>query len=97
MAETKIQTAKRRALDRRSHTMAGAKMIGAEQESALRRGYTSTPMPPSKARPTYHEPTPQVAPGPPATADAMGGSKDDPNIEITVGPDGKVVRRRRNP
>jgi hypothetical protein len=37
------------------------------------------------------------APGPPATADAMGGAKDDPNLEITVGPDGKVVRRRRNP
>lgn len=97
MAETKIQTARRRALERRSHTIAGAKAIGAEQESALRSGYTSKPMPPSRARPTYHDAPPQVAPGPPATADAMGGAKDDPNIEITVGPDGKVVRRRRNP
>lgn len=97
MAETKIQTAKRRALERRALTGAGAREVAAEQEAALRQGYRSSPMPASKPKPVYQKEQPQYAPGPPATADAMGGSKDDPNIEITVGPDGKVVRRRRNP
>lgn len=94
MAETKIQTAKRRSLERRALTGAGARDIAAEQGSAFRSGYRSAPMPPSKPRPVYREAPPQVAPGPPATADAMGGAKNDPTLEITVGPDG-VVRRRR--
>jgi len=95
MAETRIQTAKRRALERRALTGAGAREIAEAQESALRSGYRSAPMPPSKPRPVYRDEPPQYAPGPPATADAMGGAKNDPNIEITVGPDGKVVRRRK--
>lgn len=97
MAETKIQTAKRRALERRALTGAGAREVASEQEAAMnmRQGYRSMPMPPSKPRPTYRGEQPMYAPGPPATAGAMGGAKDDPNVEITVGPDGKVVRRRK--
>ncbi len=95
MAETKIQTAKRRALERRSHTAAGVRDIARGQEDSLRAGYRSAPMPASKPRPVYRDEPPQYAPGPPATADAMGGAKDDPNVEIKVGPDGKVVRRRK--
>ncbi len=95
MAETKIQTAKRRRLEQRSHTAAGAAGIARAQENALKQGFTSKPMPESKAKPVYRPEPPQYAPGPPATADAMGGAKDDPNVKIEIGPDGKVVRRKR--
>ena len=95
MAETKIQTAKRRALERRALTGAGARDVAAAQESALKKGFTSTPMPPSKPRPTYRGEEPMYAPGPPATADAMGGARDNPEVKIEIGPDGKVVRRKR--
>lgn len=98
MAETPSQTAKRRALERRSLTGAGAREVAAEQESALRRGYSSHPMPAPRMRPLTAPDEPlrprQDAPGPLSAAD-LGGAKDDPNLEITVGPTGEIVRRRK--
>ena len=61
-----------------------------EQYSSLRGGYSRTEFP-SAAPPKERG----YKPGPAQTVDQLGGSQDDPNLEITVGPDGKVVRRRR--
>ena len=61
----------------------------------MRRGYTSVPMPGPRVRPAQ-APGEPMRPRQEPSAEAMGGAQDDPNIEIIVGPDGKIVRRRRS-
>lgn len=95
MAQTLTAAAKKRALEERAERGVPAKAPGLNGEirdkmgELLREGFGRSEMPAPKDK--------GYKPPPPTSADAMGGAKDDPNIEITVGPDGKVVRRRRNP
>lgn len=95
MAETPTQTARRRQEERRSFSVRGAKPIVAAQEGALRRGYTSTPMPEQKVRPARAPGEPMAPRQEPVSADVLGGAADDPSLEIVVGPTGEITRRRR--
>lgn len=68
-----------------------------EQLHSLRGGYsrtdfTSVPPSPGSAVPKRPQ---GYKPGPAQTVDQLGGAQDNPDIEITVGPDGQVIRRRR--
>jgi len=63
-----------------------------EQFNALRGGYQRTDFASAAPRPKKQDEG--YKPGPAQTVDQLGGAGDDPNLEITVGPDG-VVRRRR--
>ena len=94
MPETPAQTARRRSEERRSFTVRGARPVAAAQESALKQGFTRAPMPAAKVRPARSPDAPMAPRQEPVSAEAMGGARHDPNVEITVGPDG-VVRRRR--
>lgn len=96
MPETPTQTARRRQQERRSFTVRGAQDIARTQENLLRQGYVrgAEPAPPARQVGPRAEPEAYRPPSPVTSRD-LGGAEDDPNVEITIGPNGEIVRRRR--
>lgn len=72
---------------------AAAQRKARDQFNSLRGGYQRTDFVSAAPRPKRVDEG--YKPAAAQTVDQLGGAQDNPDLEITVGPDGKVTRRRK--